>query len=100
PSDVMRPIWLLACSVNHRLPSGPAVMSKGFWSLPGRGHSVTVPVGVIRPILFAPYSVNHRLPPGPAVMAVAWLFEVGIVNSVTARALAGVPVGVRVLVGV
>ena len=54
--------------MNHRLPSGPAVMCDGWRSGIGRLNSVTTPAGVIRPIRLPRYSVNHRLPSGPAVI--------------------------------
>ena len=63
---VIRPI-LSACSVNQRLPSGPATMPLGL--LPGAmptENSVTTPAVVIRPIRLPSYSVNQRLPSGPA----------------------------------
>ncbi len=68
PSGVIRPIARAAYSVNHRLPSGPAVISTG--SAPGVsiGNSTISPSGLIRPILFATRSVNQRLPSGPAAM--------------------------------
>ena len=50
----MRPIRLPTCSVNQRLPSGPAVMPAG--SLPAlmpTGNSVITPAVVMRPIRFA-----------------------------------------------
>ena len=54
PAVVMRPIRPLA-SVNHRLPSGPAVIPTGWRSTENGaggaiGNSVTTPSGVIRPI--------------------------------------------------
>ncbi len=66
----MRPIRLPVCSVNHKLPSGPAVIASG--SAPGvmpTLNSVTTPAVVMRPIRLKPRSVNHRLPSGPAVIA-------------------------------
>src|SRR6266550_3212246 len=65
---VIRPIRLIN-SVNHRLPSGPAVMASGVAPavMPAL-NSVTTPSGVIRPIRLPLCSVNHRLPSGPAVM--------------------------------
>ena len=56
-------------SVNHRLPSGPAVMPCGTAPEPSPdANSVIVPCGVIRPIAPAA-SVNQRLPSGPAAMS-------------------------------
>jgi len=77
PDVSIFPILFVPDSVNHRLPSGPAVMSRG--SLPsGRGNSpIMLPDVSISPILFvSKYSVNHRLPLGPAVIPPARL-EIG-----------------------
>src|SRR5947209_16081124 len=67
PLGVIRPIALVVtlCSVNQRLPSGPAAMNTG--ERPGSvENSVIDPFGVIRPIaLVLPRSVNQRLPSGP-----------------------------------
>ena len=68
PRGVIRPILLPRCSVNHRLPSGPAAMSRGKLSVAGRAYSVMMPPGVIRPILSPSDSVNQRLPSGPAAI--------------------------------
>src|SRR5262249_44566976 len=71
---VIRPIRLPPGSVNHRLPSGPAVMPLGYARrLMPALNSVTTPSGVIRPIRSLaprslPRSVNQTLPSGPAVM--------------------------------
>jgi hypothetical protein len=47
----MRPIRFPAGSVNHRLPSGPAVISAGLlFGLMPVENSVTAPLGVIRPM--------------------------------------------------
>src|ERR687887_450857 len=63
-------------SVNHMLPSGPAVMSNG--ALPvGSGNSVTAPAGVIRPIRSPARSVNQRFPSGPAAIRVGAAAGVG-----------------------
>src|SRR5437588_10216810 len=64
------PPW---ASATYTLPSGPAVMARG-WREPlkeftERANSVTVPAVVMRPTLLALSSVNHRLPSDPAVMA-------------------------------
>ena len=70
----MRPIRLPSNSVNHRLPSGPAVIPSGALpSLIPSENSVTTPLGVMRPMRFPARparlnSVNQRLPSGPAVM--------------------------------
>src|SRR5262245_28658421 len=84
PVGVMLPIWLPSESVNQRLPSGPAVISKDVVKLMGSWNSVKAPDGVICPILPGPDSVNQRLglPVGPAVMPQGMLEAVGIVNSV------------------
>src|SRR2546423_15272193 len=70
----MRPILSPLNSVNHRLPSGPAVMPNGlqpnlFPHLVGRGNEAKLPPMVMRPMLFPKDKVNHRLPSGPAVIA-------------------------------
>ena len=42
-SGVIRPIWFLLNSVNHRLPSGPAAMARGtprVGGIGGSGHQV------------------------------------------------------------
>src|SRR5437867_12110894 len=68
PDVVILPIRLPLSSVNHRLPSGPAVMPWGsLLAVIPAEYSVTVPPVVIVPIL-SPTSVNHRLPSGPDVM--------------------------------
>ena len=76
PVVVIRPIWLSFGSVNHRLPSAPAVMSptliglltEDAGALVGTGNEVIAPSTVMRPILLAPGMVNHMAPSGPAVM--------------------------------
>lgn len=69
PAGVMRATRSPSVWVNHRLPSGPAVIPEGLLPevIPSE-NSVTTPAGVIRPTWFAPDSVNHRLPSGPVVM--------------------------------
>ena len=63
------PIWLAPYSVNQRLPSGPAVIPRGWDLAVGMGNSVMAwVVGLIIPILPAPSSVNQRLPSGPVVI--------------------------------
>jgi len=60
--------------VNHRFPSGPAMMTPARKSSDGKhetlavgiGNSVSVPEVVIRPM--NPYSMNHRLPSGPVAI--------------------------------
>ncbi len=88
PPVVMRPILLVAVSVNHRLPSGPAVMPTGPLLAVGVGNSVILPLVVMRPIRFVAFSVNHRLPSGPAVMPKGPLLAVGVENSVMVPAAA------------
>src|SRR4051812_49186668 len=74
PAGVIRPTLSIVgevfVSVNHRLPSGPAVMPRGLPTV-GTVYSVIVPFGVILAILWAKLfdSVNHRLPSGPGAMA-------------------------------
>src|SRR5512135_6752 len=76
--NVTRPILLPFCSVNQRLPSGPAVIPVGPLLAVGSGpNSVMMPAGVIRPILLPFCSVNQRLPSGPAVIPVGRLVGVG-----------------------
>jgi len=67
PAVVILPILLLDCSVNHKLPSGPAAIAKGAAPV-GVANSVTTPAVVIVPTLLLDGSVNHRLPSGPAVI--------------------------------
>ena len=63
PLRVTRPIP--SSSVNHRLSSGPATISRGAPSAVGIGYSVYCPSVVIRP---TPSSVNHRSPSGLAAI--------------------------------
>ena len=63
----MRPIFFVPCSVNHRAPSGPTVISAG-WLPAVRRYSVKLPPVVTLPIKSPPRSLNHRLPSGPATM--------------------------------
>src|SRR5215813_12631097 len=64
-------------SVNHTLPSGPAVSAPTEARVSGRVNVVIWPAGVIRPLgvmrptVCATGSVNQTLPSEPAVMAVA-----------------------------
>src|SRR5262249_28727478 len=64
PRGVMRPI--LSGSVNHRLPSGPAVIPLGLLSGVGMAKRLTRPAGVMRAILYWRRSVNQMLPSGPS----------------------------------
>src|SRR5215469_541506 len=86
PSGVMRPIRFPGISVNHRFPSGPAVITRGCPPAV-TGYSVTAPVeGTSRPI--APVaavvrrSVNHTLPSDPTATEVGLLAAVGTGYSV------------------
>ncbi len=55
------PIWLAACSVNQRLPSGPSVIPDGVELAVGRVNSVmTWVVGLISPILPRTSRINAR----------------------------------------
>src|SRR5437763_734208 len=78
----MHPILLPPCSVNQRLPSGPAVIPSGPLPYVGRGNSVIMPLVLMRPILLPSGSVNQRLPSGPAVIPHGPLADVGTGNSV------------------
>src|ERR1041385_4244377 len=70
PEVVILPIFLVLVSVNHSLPSGPAVIPAGLLSV-GREYSpVTTPAVVILTILFLNSSVNQTFPSGPAAMSV------------------------------
>ena len=69
--------------MNHRFPSGPAVIQNAPLLGVVMPNSVTVPAGVIRPI--APPacdSVNQRFPSGPAAIDCGTLLAVGTANSV------------------
>src|SRR4051812_43479321 len=85
PSGVIRPMRP-ASSVNHTLPSGPAVMLFGKLLALGSGNSVMMTVGppltmTARPTALPPRSVNQMLPSGPAVMSHGVLLLVGTSNS-------------------
>jgi hypothetical protein len=67
-----RPTVPAAPSVNHTLPSGPAVIPFGRLSCSTR-YAVIVPLGVIRAILAAAASVNQTLPSRPAAIPLALL---------------------------
>ena len=82
PLVVIRPRTLAVFSVNQRLPSGPATMSKGQRpAMPSENSEIT-PLVVIRPILLEPFSVNQRLPSGPRAMPQGMANLVGTANSV------------------
>src|SRR5688572_21185323 len=66
PVVVILPILFPIFSVNHTLPSGPAVTP--LTRAPMENCLIT-PAVVILPILLVRYSVNHRLPSGPAVIS-------------------------------
>ena len=67
-------------SVNHKFPSGPAVMLFGPLLAMGIGNEVKMWVAASSStMLFALVSTNHRLPSGPTVILAAPLLAVGIV---------------------
>jgi hypothetical protein len=66
PAVVKRPIESVARLVNHKAPSGPAVIPKGEL-IDGSERSVTTPDVVIRPMELAEL-VNQMAPSGPAVI--------------------------------
>ena len=88
PAGVMRPSLLLSTSVNHRLPSGPAVIACGLVPSGSSCRTMAPVDGSMRAIaFFAPVSVNHTPPSEPVTMSPGvWSRAVG--NSVIA------PVGV------
>nr|WP_157530500.1 hypothetical protein [Microtetraspora niveoalba] len=73
-----------ACSANHRLSSGPAVMPQGNAPDVGSAYSLIVPDVVIRPILSVFDSVNHRAPSEPTATWAGWASVVGTEYSVNA----------------
>lgn len=79
---VMRPMLFPKDKMNHRLPSGPAVMPKGPLLTGAMWNSSKLPAVVIRPMLPTMDSANHRLPSGPVVIPSGRLLCVGIGNSV------------------
>src|SRR6267378_1775171 len=81
----------VAFSVNHMLPSGPAVIASGTLRLVGVEYSVITPAEVILPTLFPVTSVNHKLPSGPAVIRIGVALLVGIGNSVITPAVVILP---------
>ena len=68
PDVVIRPILPEPSSVNHKLPSGPAVIPQGNADAVGTANSVIEPPGVIRAIRSPDDSVTQRLPSEPVVM--------------------------------
>ena len=93
PAGVIRPIAPLLNSVNHRLPSEPAVIPSGPQPAEdpyfvGKGNSVVLPDGVIRPILFELISVN----PVPVMMCPGdSVFSIGLLS----RTVSGSPCSVQ-----
>src|SRR5438270_6944736 len=81
PLRVTRAMLLPSYSVNHRFPSGPAVMPLGVLFGVGTENSVSAPDGVIRPMRPAS-SANQRLPYGPGVILARKLPAFGNGNSV------------------
>src|SRR5712692_9327426 len=65
PPVVIRPIFWSNPVVNHRFPSGPAVIEP---ASPAPLNVVSVPVVVIRPITPFPGSVNQSAPSDPVVI--------------------------------
>src|SRR5215510_6187911 len=63
-------------SVNHMLPSGPAMIKKGSLSSATR-YSVTFPAGERQPIFPPLFSQNQMLPSGPAAMPIGPLLRRG-----------------------
>jgi len=66
---VILPIALVFCSVNHRAPSGPAVIYEtpaGYGPLSLIGYTVTIPVVVILVILVS--DAAHNAPSRPLVI--------------------------------
>src|SRR5271157_951993 len=65
---ITRPMLLVPPSVNHRLPSGPFVISSNWLDLFGLGYSVITPAVVTRPMYppglaeFPQAVTNHKLP--------------------------------------
>ena len=77
PVVVIRPMLLLPMLVNHKAPSGPAVIPFGA-SMPVPVKLVTVPVVVIRPMLLLLELVNHKAPSGPAAISAGLLMPVPV----------------------
>src|SRR4051794_31290362 len=69
PAVVIFPTFPAPCSVNQRLPSGPATMIRGTLPGDGSGYTVTTPSIVTRPTPTAP--TNHMFPSGPATIETA-----------------------------
>jgi hypothetical protein len=69
---VIVPSLFACCSVNQRLPSGPAMMPWSPAAAVGTANFVIAPAVVMRPIWLLPASVNQRLPSGPTAMSGRW----------------------------
>jgi hypothetical protein len=76
PAVVIRPTRLPLDSANHKLPSGPTVMPRGWLSSVGTANSEMLPAVSMRPILLAYRSVNHSALSGPAVISQGLLVTV------------------------
>src|SRR5438105_143533 len=79
PSGLIRPTLFVRYSVNHRLPSGPAVIGPSAVPL-GIAKSVTTPAVVILPTWSSdtkPF-LYHRFPSGPAVIPTGLLAAYGL----------------------
>ena len=71
PVGVIRPIFWVEYSVNHRFPSGPLAMPPGLSAVVRDSSGVWSGVMAgMRPITFVTLSVNHRAPAGPETMCV------------------------------
>src|SRR5579862_3528619 len=73
----MRPSLLLAYSVNHNAPSGPATIPIGWLTCVGIAHSLMVPSVRILPMRLPLSSVNHNALSGPATIAYGALPALG-----------------------
>lgn len=82
---------LLFCPVNHRAPSGPAVIHPGVFSSPDctapEVESTTVNTGgvAVLPVQILALQI-HRLPSAPAAMQLGALSATGMSNNVTTPA--------------
>ncbi len=66
PPGVIRPIAFPVSSVNHRFPSGPAVIALGALAAAGRANSSIVPTGAIAVAEAAAISPAARTTPRSA----------------------------------
>ena len=93
PGGVNLTIWLLAASVNQRVPSGLATMPWGVGCTPpvgtGIDHSSRAPPGVIWAIWPTAVSVNQRLP-STAPRAMPWGPAAGVASGKATAAPLGV----------